>query len=116
MAKEFQNLRGVTKLVFWLVCLCIYNGVFREAFIDKDPKNVWPLIGDESESSFPGIFLLEVGKSIFGAALLFFGNDGILERFALNARILGAEFDYCDLKCVSRVNPNVAIEIWTPEK
>ena len=44
------------------------------------------------------------------------GNDGILERFALNARILGAEFDYCDLKCVSRVNPNVAIEIWTPEK
>ena len=29
---------------------------FREAFIDKTPKNVWPLRGDESESSFPGIF------------------------------------------------------------
>ena len=40
MANEFQNLRGVAKLVFWLVCLCFYNGVFREAFIDKNPKNV----------------------------------------------------------------------------
>ena len=44
------------------------------------------------------------------------GNDGILERFAFNARILGAELDYCDLKCVSRANPNAATEIQTPEK
>ena len=53
---ESKSLRGVAKLVFWLVCLCFYNGVFREAFIDKDQKNVWPLRGDELESSFPGIF------------------------------------------------------------
>ena len=40
--------------------------------------------------------------------MLFLGNDGILELFALNARILGAELDYCDLKRVSRTNPNAA--------
>ena len=38
------------------------------------------------------------------------GNDGILELFALNAKIFEAELNYC----VSRVNPNVATEIWTP--
>ena len=31
----------------------------------------------------------------------FLGNDGILELFALNARILRAELDYCDLRRVS---------------
>ena len=41
----------------------------------------------------------------------FLGNDGILELFVLNAVILGAELDYCDLKRVSRVNPNTATEI-----
>ena len=43
MANEFQSLyvsEGVAKLVSWLACLCFYNGVFREAFIDKTPKNV----------------------------------------------------------------------------
>ena len=40
--------------------------------------------------------------------MLFLGNDGILELFALNARILGAELDFCDLRRVSWVNPNVA--------
>ena len=48
--------------------------------------------------------------------MLFLGNDGILELFALNARILGAELDYFDLKRVSRANPNAATEIRTPEK
>ena len=38
------------------------------------------------------------------------GNDGILELFALSAKIFGAELNYC----VSRVNPNTAIEIWSP--
>ena len=38
------------------------------------------------------------------------GNDGILELFALSAKIFRAELNYC----VSRVNPNVATEIWTP--
>ena len=38
------------------------------------------------------------------------GNYGILEFFALSAKIFGAELNYC----VSRVNPNAAIEIWSP--
>ena len=38
----------------------------------------------------------------------FLGNGGILEFFALNARILGAELDCCDLRRVSWVNPNVS--------
>ena len=38
------------------------------------------------------------------------GNDGILELFALSAKIFGAELNYC----VSRVNPNSATEIWSP--
>ena len=53
---ESQSLRGVASLVFWLAFLCFYNGVFREAFIEKTPKNVWPLRGDEIESSFLEIF------------------------------------------------------------
>ena len=36
------------------------------------------------------------------------GNYGILELFALSAKIFGAELNYC----VSRVNHNVATEIW----
>ena len=40
--------------------------------------------------------------------MLFLGNDGILELFVLNARILEAELDCCDLRCVSWVNPNAA--------
>ena len=40
MTNEFKSFRGVAQLVFWLACLCFYNGVFREAFIDKAPKNV----------------------------------------------------------------------------
>ena len=38
------------------------------------------------------------------------GNDGILELFALSAKIFGAELNYC----VSRVNSNGATEIWSP--
>ena len=38
------------------------------------------------------------------------GNDGILELFALSAKIFEAELNYC----VSRVNPNTATEIWSP--
>ena len=37
-------------------------------------------------------------------------NDGILEFFALSAKIFRAELNYC----VPRVNPNVATEIWSP--
>ena len=61
-------------------------------------------------------FLLRSRKIHFRGCFAFLGNDGILELFALNARILGAELDYCDLKRVSWVNPNAATEIRTPEK
>ena len=61
-------------------------------------------------------FLLRSRKIHLGGCFAFLGNDGILEFFALNARILGAELDYCDLKRVSWVNHNAAIEIRTPEK
>ena len=40
------------------------------------------------------------------------GNNGILEFFALNAKIFEAELNYC----VSRVNLNAATKIWTPKK
>ena len=85
-------------------------------FIDKAPKNVWPLRGDESELSFPKIFAQKYRKIHLGGCFAFLGNDGILELFALNAKILGAELDYYDLRRVSWVNPNVATEIRTPEK
>ena len=61
-------------------------------------------------------FLLRSRKIYLRGCFAFLGNDGILELFALNARILGAELDYCDLKRVSWVNPNAAIEIRTPKK
>ena len=46
-------------------------------------------------------FLLRSKKIHLGGCFAFLGNDGILELFALNARILGAKLDYCDLKHVS---------------
>ena len=46
-------------------------------------------------------FLLRSRKIHLGGCFVFLGNDGILELFALNARILGAELDYCDLRRVS---------------
>ena len=46
-------------------------------------------------------FLLRSRKIHFRGCFAFLGNDGILELFALNVKILGAELDYCDLKCVS---------------
>ena len=46
-------------------------------------------------------FLLRSRKIHLGGCFAFLGNNGILELFALNARILGAELDYCDLKRVS---------------
>ena len=46
-------------------------------------------------------FLLRSRKIHFRGCFAFLDNDGILELFALNAKILGVELDYCDLKCVS---------------
>ena len=46
-------------------------------------------------------FLLRSRKIHLVGCFSFLGNDGILELFVLNAMILGAELDYCDLKCVS---------------
>ena len=46
-------------------------------------------------------FLLRSRKIHLGGCFVFLGNDGILELFALNARILGVELDYCDLRRVS---------------
>ena len=37
-------------------------------------------------------------------------NDGILELFTFSDKIFEAELNYC----VSRVNSNAAIEIWSP--
>ena len=61
-------------------------------------------------------FLLRSRKIHFRGCFAFLDNDGILELFALNVKILRAELDYCDLKHVSSVNLNAAIEIRTPEK
>ena len=61
-------------------------------------------------------FLLRSRKIHLGGCFAFLGNDGILEPFTLNVRILRADLDYCDLKRVSWVNHNAAIEIRTPEK
>ena len=46
-------------------------------------------------------FLLRSRKIYLGGCFVFLGNDGILELFALSARILGVELDYCDLRYVS---------------
>ena len=46
-------------------------------------------------------FLLKNRKIHLGGCFAFLGNDGILELFALNARILRTELDYYDLRCVS---------------
>ena len=46
-------------------------------------------------------FLLRSRKIHLGGCFAFLGNDEILELFALNARILGVELDYCDLRRVS---------------
>ena len=61
-------------------------------------------------------FFIRSRKIHFRGCFAFLGNDGILQRFALNARILGAKLDYCDLKRVSKANPNATTEIRTPEK
>ena len=61
-------------------------------------------------------FLLRSRKIHLVSCFAFLGNYGILELFALNARILRAELDYCDLKRVSWVNPNAVTKIQTPKK
>ena len=58
----------------------------------------------KSRFNFPEIFLSEVGKSTLRSCLASLGNDGILELFALSAKIFGTELNYY----VSRVNPNTA--------
>ena len=46
-------------------------------------------------------FLLRSRKIHLGGCFVFLGNDEILKLFALNARILRAELDCCDLRRVS---------------
>ena len=46
-------------------------------------------------------FLLKSRKIHLGDCFAFLDNDGILELFALNARILGTKLNYCDLRRVS---------------
>ena len=53
-------------------------------------------------------FLLRSRNIHLGGCFAFLGNNGILELFALNARILGAKLDCFDLRRVSWVNPNAA--------
>ena len=57
-------------------------------------------------------FLIRSRKIHFRGCFAFLANDGILEFFVLSAKIFRAELNYF----VSRVNPNVATEIRTPEK
>ena len=61
-------------------------------------------------------FFIRSRKIHFRGCSAFLGNDGILKLFVLNARILKAELDYCDLKHVSRASPNAATKIRTLEK
>ena len=46
-------------------------------------------------------FLLRSRKILLGGCFAILGNDEILELFALNARILRAKLDCCDLRRVS---------------
>ena len=80
----------------------------REAFIDNNPKTY-----DYSEVLNQGqAFFIRSRKIHFRGCLASLGNDGILELFALNAKIFEVELNYC----VSRANPNAATEIQTLEK
>ena len=58
----------------------------------------------KSRFNFLEIFLSKVGKSTLRGCLASLGNYGILELFALSAKIFGAELNYY----VSRVNLNAA--------
>ena len=55
-----------------------------------------PEVMNQSQASLG--FLLRSRKIHLGGCFAFLGNDEILELFALNARILGAKLDYCDLR------------------
>ena len=46
-------------------------------------------------------FLLRSRNIHLGGCFAFLGNNGILELFALNVKILAADLDYCDLRRVS---------------
>ena len=73
---------------------------FKEAFIDKLQKTCdHSKVMNQSQASLR--FLLRSRKIHLGGCFAFLGNEGILELFALNARILRAELDCCDLRSVS---------------
>ena len=61
-------------------------------------------------------FLLRSGKIHLGGCFAFLGNEGILEFFALNVRILGIELNlYDDGVCQERILM-LQTEIWSPKK
>ena len=68
---------------------------FREAFIDKLQKTCdHSKVMSQSQASLR--FLLRSRKIHLGGSFAFLGNEGILEFFALNAKILEIELNLYD--------------------
>ena len=61
-------------------------------------------------------FLLRSRKIHLGGCFAFLGNDGILELFALNARILGIELNQYDFGVCQERILMLQTKIWSPKK
>ena len=61
-------------------------------------------------------FLLRSRKIHLGGCFAFLGNDGILELFALNARIFGIELNQYDYGVYQERILMLQTEIWSPKK
>ena len=61
-------------------------------------------------------FLLRSRKIHLGGCFSFLGSDGILELFALNARILGIELNQYDFGVCQEQILMLQTEIWSPKK
>ena len=86
-----------------LRCVCFYNGALEKHWLTRIQKRMTHQGWRNQGLTFLR-FWSEVGKSTLRGCLASLGNDGILELFALSAKIFGAELNYC----VSRMNPNAA--------
>ena len=61
-------------------------------------------------------FLLRSRRIHLGGCFAFLGNDGILELFALNARILRIELNQYDYGVYQEQILMLQVEIWSPKK
>ena len=61
-------------------------------------------------------FLLRSRRIHLGGCFAFLGNDGILELFALNARILRIELNQYDYDVYQEQILMLQVEIWSPKK